>query len=209
MRVALVPPPVFARAVNESGITKVVFMSSVGAHHEAGTGLIRSLYYAERRFAEVKADITFLRGSYFIENWEMDVAALRAGDVLNTFLRADHKIPQVAVRDLGNVIAELLTRDRGIGISSPDLPSGAGRDRAGDGEVTGKSVRCSRPASAAAEALVQFGATAVAVLIQEFYEGLDLNTLKLPVAADGATRSDRCSAIASMWRSTATGVDGS
>ena len=57
-----------ARGVAESGITNVVFMSSVGAHHAAGTGLIRSLYYAEQRFADVKADIIFPRGSYFIEN---------------------------------------------------------------------------------------------------------------------------------------------
>jgi hypothetical protein len=33
-----------------------------------------SLYYAERRFADVKADIIFLRGSYFIENWDVDLA---------------------------------------------------------------------------------------------------------------------------------------
>lgn len=57
-----------ARAIDDSGITNVVFMSSVGAQHALGTGLIRSLYYAERRLADVKADIVFLRGSYFIEN---------------------------------------------------------------------------------------------------------------------------------------------
>src|SRR5262245_12058913 len=36
-----------ARAIDDSGISYVVFMSSVGAQHALGTGLIRSLYYAE------------------------------------------------------------------------------------------------------------------------------------------------------------------
>ena len=167
-----------ARAVDESGITNVVFMSSVGAQHAAGTGLIRSLNYAERRFADVDIDVSFLRGSYFIENWDMDLAALRAGDLLNTFLRADHKIPQVSVHDLGNVIAELLTHpQRGhqvIEFTGPAEWSPAEIAQA-MGEVTGKSVRLQQwPSSAAADALVQFGVPSpVAALIQEMFIGLD------------------------------------
>jgi len=53
--------PSLARAVEDSGIEHVVFMSSVGAHRPSATGLIQSLYYAEQRFADVKADITFSR----------------------------------------------------------------------------------------------------------------------------------------------------
>jgi len=201
-----------ARAVDESGITNVVFMSSVGAHHAAGTGLIRSLNYAERRFADVKADITFLRGSYFIENWDMDVAALRAGDVFNTFLKADHKIPQVSVRDLGNVIAELLTHPRPghqvVEFTGPAEWSPAEIAQA-MGEVTGKPVRVQQwPASAAAEALVQFGVPRpVAVLIQEMYEGLDSEhvALESPQTARRGQISAK-SAIASMWRASDTGV---
>src|SRR5205085_5848597 len=137
--------------VAESGITNVVFMSSVGAQHAAGTGLIRSLYYAEQRFADLSADVTFLRGSYFLENWEMDLAALRSGDVFNTFLRADHRIPQVAVRDLGTVIAELLTHPRRghqvVEFTGPAEWSPAEIAHA-MAEVTGKSVRVQQwPAS--------------------------------------------------------------
>jgi uncharacterized protein YbjT (DUF2867 family) len=201
-----------ARAVDESGITNVVFMSSVGAHHEAGTGLIRSLYYAERRFADVKADIIFLRGSYFIENWDMDLAALRSGDVFHTFLRADHKIPQVSVRDLGNVIAELLTHPQHghqvVEFTGPVEWSPAEIAQA-MGEVTGQSVRVQQwPASAAAEALVQFGVPRpVAVLIQEMYEGLDSEhvALESPQTVRRGQISAK-SAIASMWRAAATSV---
>ena len=201
-----------ARAVDESGIANVVFMSSVGAHHAAGTGLIRSLYYAEQRFADVTADIIFLRGSYFIENWEMDLAALRGGDVFNTFLRADHKIPQVAVRDLGNVIAELLTHPRRghqvVEFTGPAEWSPAEIAQA-MGEVTGKSIRVQQwPASAAAQALVQFGVPRpVAALIQEMYEGLDSEhvALESPQTVRRGQISAK-SAMASMWRAAGTGV---
>ena len=194
-----------ARAVDDSGITNVVFMSSVGAQHAAGTGLIRSLYYAEQRFADLKADAIFLRGSYFLENWDMDLAALREGDVFNTFLRADHRIPQVAVRDLGNVIAELLTHPRRghqvVEFAGPAEWSPAEIAQA-MGEVAGKSVRVQQwSASAAAEALVQFGVPRpVAVLIQEMYEGLDSEhvAFESPQTVRRGQISPR-SAIASMW----------
>ena len=201
-----------ARAIDESGIPNVVFMSSVGAQHAMGTGLIRSLYYAERRLAEVKSDIVFLRGAYFIENWDMDLAALRGGDVFNTFLRADHKIPQVAVRDLGNIIADLLTHPRRghhvVECTGPAEWSPAEIAQA-MGEVTGKSVRVQQwPASAAAEALIQFGVPRpVAVLLQEMYEGLDSEhvAFESPQTVRRGEISAK-NAIASMWRTTRTGV---
>jgi uncharacterized protein YbjT (DUF2867 family) len=202
-----------ARAVDESGITHVVFMSSIGAQHAAGTGLIRSLYYAERRFADVRADVTFLRGSYFIENWEMDLTALRSGDVFNCFLKADHKIPQVAaIGDLGNVIAELLTQPRSghqvVEFTGPAEWSPADIAQA-MGEVTGKSVRLQQwPASAATGALVQFGVPrAVAVLIQEMYEGLDSEhvAFESPKTVQRGHLSLN-SALGRMWQATATSV---
>jgi len=194
-----------ARAVDESGITNVVFMSSAGAHHAAGTGLIRSLHYAEQRFADVKADVIFLRGAYFIENWDMDLAALREGDVFNTFLRADHKIPQVAVRDLGNVIAEVLVQPRrGHHVIEFTGPADWSPVEIAEsmGEVSAKSVRVQQwPVAAAADALAGFGIPRpVAVLIQEMYEGLDSEhvAFESPQTVRRGQISPR-SAIAGMW----------
>ena len=157
-------------------------------------------------------DARWRRACYFIENWEMDLAALRGGDVFNTFLRADHKIPQVAVRDLGNVIADLLTHPRRghhvIECTGPAEWSPAEIAQA-MGEVTGKSVRVQQwPASAAAEALVQFGVPRpVAVLLQEMYEGLDSEhvSLESPQTVRRGEISAK-SAVADMWRAAGTGV---
>jgi uncharacterized protein YbjT (DUF2867 family) len=195
-----------ARAVQESDLEHIVLMSSVGAHQSSGTGLIRSLYYAEQRFAELKADITFVRGSYFLENWEPDLGALRTGSVFNTFLQADHKIPQVAVRDLGDMIAEFLTHRQGghrvVECTGPVdwSPAEIG---AAMREVTGKTVDVKQwAASVAADALTQFGVPRpVAVLIQEMYEGLDSEhvALESPRTARRGVVSAR-TAIEAMWR---------
>jgi uncharacterized protein YbjT (DUF2867 family) len=201
-----------ARAIDDSGLTNVVFMSSVGAQHAEGTGLIRSLHYAERRLADAKADIVFVRGSFFMENWEPELAALRGGDVFNTFLRADHKIPQIAVRDLGEIVADLLTHPRRgqhvIECTGPAEYSPAEIAQA-MGEVTGKPVRVQQwPASAAAEALLQFGVPRpVATLIQEMYEGLDSGHVRLE-SPDTVRRGvvPPRSALAEMWRAATNAV---
>ena len=195
-----------ARAVEDSGIEHVVFMSSVGAHRPSGTGLIRSLYYAEQRLADIKADITFVRGSYFLENWEPDLLALRTGNVFNTFLRADHKIPQVAVQDLGEMIADFLThRQSGhhaVECSGPSDWSPEEIARA-MGDVAGKTVDVKQwPASAAGEALVQYGVPRpVAMLIQEMYEGLDSEhvALESPQTARRGHIAAK-TALSTMWR---------
>jgi uncharacterized protein YbjT (DUF2867 family) len=195
-----------ARAIDGSGITNVVFMSSIGAQHEFGTGLIRSLHHAERRLAEVTSDIVYLRGSYFIENWDMDLRALQGGNVFNTFLRADHRIPQVAVCDLGTIIADLLTHpQRGRRVVECTGPAEWSPAEIAQvmGEVTGKAVRVQQwPASRSAEALVQFGVPRpVAILLQEMFEGFDSEhvVFESPQTArrGGISAKD---AIASMYR---------
>jgi uncharacterized protein YbjT (DUF2867 family) len=195
-----------ANAVIESGIEHIVFMSSVGAHRSSGTGLIASLYYAEQRFADVEADVTFVRGSYFLENWEPELWALRAGNVFNTFLRADHRIPQVAVRDLGMMIADFLVHPhRGHRVVECTGPADWSPEEIAQamGEVTGKPIEVrQQPASAATGALVHFGVPGpVAALIQEMYEALDSEhvALESPQTVRRGEISAK-SAIAAMWQ---------
>jgi uncharacterized protein YbjT (DUF2867 family) len=147
-----------------------------------------------------------VRGSYFLENWEPELVALRNGDVLNTFLNADHKIPQVAVRDLGNVIAEVLVQPRrGHHVIEFTGPADWSPVEIAEsmGEVSAKSVRVQQwPVAAAADALAGFGIPRpVAVLIQEMYEGLDSGyiTLESPQTARRG-RIPAKDALADMWR---------
>ena len=94
-------------AVKKSGVPHVVFLSSVGADLETGTGPIRNLYHAEQVLGAAAKNVTFLRPGYFFENFAPVLPATQGG-ALPTFLIADKRIPMVASADVGRVAAELL-----------------------------------------------------------------------------------------------------
>jgi len=98
---------VLARAIDASGVKHVVFLSSVGAQHASGGGPIGSVHDAEATLSATRADVTFLRAAYFMENWGGSLFALDQG-VLPTFLTADRAIPMVATHDIGTTAARLL-----------------------------------------------------------------------------------------------------
>lgn len=96
-----------AKAIDESGVAHVVFLSSVGAQHESGTGPIVTLHDAEERLVKTGAKLTFIRAAYFLENFGAVAAATKAGK-LPSFLPAELRIPVVATRDIGLTAAKAL-----------------------------------------------------------------------------------------------------
>jgi len=97
-----------ATAVERAGVPHVVFLSSIGAHLPAGTGPIKGVGYAESRLRKVAtATFTFLRPSYFMENFAGSLGGLEAG-VFATFLEETRAIPMIATVDIGRVAARVL-----------------------------------------------------------------------------------------------------
>jgi uncharacterized protein YbjT (DUF2867 family) len=94
-------------AVEASGVRHVVLLSSIAAHRASGTGPIVSLHDAEAALRNVKADVTFVRAAYFMENWATSLYALEQG-ALPTFLRAEGRVPMVATHDIGTTAAKAL-----------------------------------------------------------------------------------------------------
>lgn len=101
-------------AVVESGIPRVVFLSSIGAHLERGTGLIQTLHRAEETMRRVPGlHCTFLRAAFFMENVLDDLDLMKARGILPVFGRVfggdeDRPFPMVATRDVGRTAAQLL-----------------------------------------------------------------------------------------------------
>jgi uncharacterized protein YbjT (DUF2867 family) len=130
------------KAIEASGVPHVVFLSSVASQHERGTGPIVSTHDAEQALRRVKADVTFVRASYFMENWGASLYGL-AQNALPTFLNADAKIPMVATRDIGTTAAKALV-EGGHGKSVIELSGPreySPRDVAAAlGRVTGKTI---------------------------------------------------------------------
>jgi uncharacterized protein YbjT (DUF2867 family) len=94
-------------AIEESGVPHVVFLSSIAAHVTSGTGPILSLHDAEIALRRVKADVTFVRAGYFMENLGASLYALAQG-AFPTFLEASRPVAMVATADIGKVAADAL-----------------------------------------------------------------------------------------------------
>jgi uncharacterized protein YbjT (DUF2867 family) len=105
-----------AEAVRSAAIAaklpRLVFLSSEGAHLSAGNGPIKGLHAAERILKGAAPKLTFLRASYFQENWRSLVPLAQAQGIMPTML-ADLDAPHsmIAARDIGRAAAELLLED--------------------------------------------------------------------------------------------------
>ena len=98
----------FAEAIRKSGLKHVVFLSSIGAQHENGTGPIRSLHQVEKRLIPLGVAVTLLRPAYFLENWGTSLGPAASDGVLPSFLPAGFRFPQIATRDIGVAAADAL-----------------------------------------------------------------------------------------------------
>lgn len=166
-----------ARAVERSKIPHVVFLSSVGAQRDAGTGPIRNLHHGEERLAKTPAKTTFVRAAYFLDNWASVLGAAAHGK-LPTFLPPDLVVPMVSTKDIGLVAAKALLeppsgKSEILELSGPrDYSS---RDIAGVlGKIVGKSVEVdAAPLEAVIPAFESFGFSAnLAGLYREMYAGI-------------------------------------
>ncbi|MEU5852626.1 NmrA family NAD(P)-binding protein [Saccharopolyspora shandongensis] len=99
-----------ARAVRENGITRTVFLSSVGAEKRHGAGEIDGLARTEEQLDATGADVLHLRCGYFFTNLFMELDGLREG-VLRTTWPLDFSMPWVDPRDIGEVAAARLLSD--------------------------------------------------------------------------------------------------
>jgi NAD(P)H dehydrogenase (quinone) len=107
---------------------KVVALSSIGAQHTKGLGLITHLHILENTLAPLPMPITFLRAGWFMENsaWDVD-PAIHTG-VISSFLDPlDKTIPMVSASDVGRVAAEALQETwsgrRIVELEGPDRQS--------------------------------------------------------------------------------------
>ncbi len=148
-------------AVKKSAIPHVVFLSSIGAQHPAGTGPIASLHDAEKAFGQLAGTkFTFVRAAYFQENHGGSLGGLAHG-VFPTFNDPGFAFDMVATKDIGLVAAKAL-REGATGNSIIEL-TGPRRYSANDiaaslTEITGKPVAVApAPLATMATTLVGYG----------------------------------------------------
>jgi uncharacterized protein YbjT (DUF2867 family) len=163
-----------AEAMKSSGISHVVFLSSIGGQIPEGTGPIRAARYGEQKLATVAQNLTILRPCYFMENWAPMIGMARGQGVLPTFLAPKSKIPMISTKDIGRVGAEyLITGGKGkqiVELTGPEEYS-PGQVAATLSQILGKAVSTQlAPLSAVVPTFKSFGfSDEAAQLFEEMY----------------------------------------
>ncbi len=163
--------------LKRSKVPAVVFLSSVGAQHPAGTGPIVTAHRVEQALKGLVPSVTFLRAAYFVENWGSVVGLARGQGILPHFGAVDVKFPQICAADIGAAAARALTEP----IDGTRVVELAGREdwsvedvAAALSTLLGKPVKAvAAPVEAAEAGLAQAGLPAeMARLYAEMYRGI-------------------------------------
>jgi len=98
---------VLARAIRDSKLPRAVVLSSVGGHLPTGTGIVETTHRLEQALQGLP--VTFLRPSYFAENWAPLLGLAREQGILPSMLQPlDKGLPMVATADIGVEAARIL-----------------------------------------------------------------------------------------------------
>jgi uncharacterized protein YbjT (DUF2867 family) len=98
----------YARAIRQSGVKRVVNLSSIGAHLEKGSGILLGAHDVEQILNKLSSDvaITHLRPTSFYYNLFGYVDMIKAVGSIAANYGADDKIPWVSPIDIAAAIAE-------------------------------------------------------------------------------------------------------
>lgn len=166
-----------AAIVKSAGVPHVVFLSSVGAQHASGTGIIGSVHTGEVALRAAGVTSTFLRAAYFVENWGSVLPVAKQDGVLPSFIPGELKLPMVSTADIGSLAADALLEgprgERVLELSGPqDLTP---KDVAATvSKLLGRPIQLVEPPlEAVVPTFTSFGiSTDVATLFQQMYAGI-------------------------------------
>lgn len=97
----------YTQALRDSGVAKVVVLSSQGAHLPEGAGPVSGLAELEQALRQIPGlSVRNLRAGFFMENFLANIGLIKQAGIFGYALRADVQLPIVHTRD----IAEVATR---------------------------------------------------------------------------------------------------
>ena len=101
----------YRQAIQQSGVKRVVHLSSIGAHTDHGNGLLAFHYQVEQILETLPSDvsITFMRPVGFYNNLLGFIPTIKTQGVIATNYGGDDKHPWVSPIDIAAAVAEELT----------------------------------------------------------------------------------------------------
>ncbi len=171
-----------AEAVKKSGVSHIVYLSSVGGQLPNGTGPIRAVHYGEGKLAGAVKHLTILRPPSFMENWAPVLGMAKGQGILPTFVAPNVKIHTISTRDIGRIGAEhLLSGGQGRTVVELAGPEEYSADQAAEAlsTILGKKVTTQQsPLSAVVPTYKSFGfSDEAAKLFEEMYTGFSTGTI--------------------------------
>jgi uncharacterized protein YbjT (DUF2867 family) len=99
-------------AVHESGVEKLVFLSSIGSERDRGTGAILKTHFMEQQLMKLGIPVAAIRAASFMENYAGVIEPARETGKLPSFYQPlDRELPMIATEDIGAEAARLLTEN--------------------------------------------------------------------------------------------------
>lgn len=100
-----------ATAISETGVKRVVMLSSIGADLSTGTGPIAGLYNIEKIYEGLEnVSLTFLRAGFFFTNLYNDVPMIKGAGIIGSNYATTTVIPFVHPEDIAAAVAEELQK---------------------------------------------------------------------------------------------------
>src|SRR5580693_9196867 len=150
----------YVEALTKLVPSRVVALSSMGAHRTSGVGNVTALSLLEQGFRSLPSPVAFVRAGGFFENFLFGLQAAQGGTLPVFYNPTNRKSTMVATDDIGAEVATLLTGPAWSGHRVIELGSMVSADEvAGQlGEVLRRDVKAfAVPRAGWAEAFEQFG----------------------------------------------------
>jgi NAD(P)H dehydrogenase (quinone) len=97
------------KALSEAKPEKIAYLSSIGAQHSRGTGLIFQSHLLEEAMKTLPTSNAFVRGAWFLENYQWDVQSAVDRGSIDSYLDPISKpFPMVSTQDIGELVARVL-----------------------------------------------------------------------------------------------------
>jgi len=99
------------KALENSGIQKVVAQSTEGAQPGEGIGDLGVLYDMEERLKKMNLPADIIRAGYYMSNWDGSLETAEKEGRVYTFYPVGFELPMVAPKDIGIIAAGFLTNN--------------------------------------------------------------------------------------------------
>jgi uncharacterized protein YbjT (DUF2867 family) len=110
------------KAIRDSGVRYVVFLSSVGADLPEGTGPIAGLHAQEERLRKLPdVNVFILRPASFFENFYAILGLIKHQGINGGAVAPDLRLPMIATRDIADVAARALRARNWTGVVVREL----------------------------------------------------------------------------------------